>query len=239
MDKLSWFKFKITDWVMGKIMKCPEVTQARFIRLCCLYWNKECVLSIEDAEIEIDLEHLDILFNKKIVVRNNGFISIKFLDGQMIGVADISEKRTKSVNKRWEKHKKNNTSVLQSYTNVIQSDTEERREEKSKEEYISGVETPPIDFGKFISFFNSFANRSFKISDKVKKALNARLKDYTKIQVQQAVTNAHLDQYHIDTNFKYLTPEFILRPDKLDKFLNAPTTTQTINYNPYTRGAAN
>jgi len=149
-----------------------------------------------------------------------------------------SREREKSKDR---KRKENGTFISLKTTSrgVSAAEIPQSRVEYSKEEYISGVETPPIDFGKFISFFNSFANRSFKISDKVKKALNARLKDYTKIQVQQAVTNAHLDQYHIDTNFKYLTPEFILRPDKLDKFLNAPTTTQTINYNPYTRGAAN
>ena len=65
MDKLQWFKFTPSDWMMGKIQRCPEITQARFMRLCCLYWNKECLLSIEDAEIEIDKEHLDILIAKK------------------------------------------------------------------------------------------------------------------------------------------------------------------------------
>jgi len=67
MDKLQWFKFAPSDWMMGKIQRCPEVTQARFLRLSCLYWNKECNLSYEDAEIEIDQEHLDVLIKKKII----------------------------------------------------------------------------------------------------------------------------------------------------------------------------
>ena len=56
MSKLTWFKFTPSDYMMGKIQRCPEVTQARFIRLCCLYWNKQCELTYEDAEIEIDKE---------------------------------------------------------------------------------------------------------------------------------------------------------------------------------------
>ena len=80
MEKLVWFKFSPRDWVMGKIQRCPEVTQARFIRLCCLYWNKECSISLEDAEIEIDKEHLDILIQKKVILVENDFIKIKFLD---------------------------------------------------------------------------------------------------------------------------------------------------------------
>ncbi len=129
MDKLSWFKFIISDWMMGKIMKCPEVTQARFIRLCCLYWNKECTLSVEDAEIEIDAEHLDILSGKKIVIKKGDTITIKFLDEQKKDVSEVSQARREAVQKRWDKVKED-TIVPKVDTIVIQSDTEKRREEK-------------------------------------------------------------------------------------------------------------
>jgi len=79
MDKLQWFKFTPSDWIMGKIQRCEEVTQARFIRLCCVYWNKYCIMSYDDAEIEIDKNHLDILINKKIIKNKNGNIDIFFL----------------------------------------------------------------------------------------------------------------------------------------------------------------
>ena len=79
MDKLQWFKFTPSDWIMGKIQRCPETTQARFMRLCCVYWNKDCNMTYEDAEVEIDKEHLDILISKRIVKKNNDFIDVKFL----------------------------------------------------------------------------------------------------------------------------------------------------------------
>ena len=96
MDKLTWFKFSPTDWFMGKIQRCPEVTQARFIRLCCLYWNKECELSIDDAIIEIDKEHFDVLVSKKIISVNQTNMNIAFLDEQFLEIKDESKNKSKS-----------------------------------------------------------------------------------------------------------------------------------------------
>lgn len=78
-----------------------------------------------------------------------------------------------------------------------------------------------VDAEKFVEVFNSIAGRKFKVNDKIKSSLVARLKVYTKKEILQAVENAHKDKYHIETNFLHLTPEFILRTDKLEKFLNA------------------
>ncbi len=134
MDKLQWFKFTPSDWMMGKIQRCCEVTQARFIRLSCLYWNKECLLTYEDAEIEIDKEHLDILLSKKIIKIDDDFIKIEFLDEQMEGITETSIKRRDAVLKRWNKVKQSDTSVLQSNTSVLQSDTDKSRVDKSRVE---------------------------------------------------------------------------------------------------------
>lgn len=50
--------------------------------------------------------------------------------------------------------------------------------------------------------------------------LHARLKDYTLEEIGKAVYNAFNDQYHIETNWRFITTEFICRADKLEKFLN-------------------
>jgi hypothetical protein len=91
--------------MMGKIQRCPEITQARFMRLCCLYWNKQCELTYQDAEIEIDQEHIDILISKRVVVSQNGIINISFLDEQFAEIEGESEgKKTSGIIgnlKRW------------------------------------------------------------------------------------------------------------------------------------------
>jgi uncharacterized phage protein (TIGR02220 family) len=79
-----------------------------------------------------------------------------------------------------------------------------------------------IDPIKFITFFNSIRNTKYQATAKVKQCLKARCKEYSKEDIIIAIKNAHLDDYHKSTNFKYLTPEFILRTDKIEKFLNAP-----------------
>lgn len=132
MDKLQWFKFTPTDWIMGKIQRCPEITQARFMRLICLYWNKECVLSYEDAEIEIDKEHLDILISKKIIKIEDNFLLIEFLNEQLENIAETSQKRREAVLQRWAKVKQKDTSVSEINTNVLQNDTEKSRVEIEK-----------------------------------------------------------------------------------------------------------
>lgn len=134
MDKLQWFKFAPSDWMMGKIMRCDEITQARYMRLVCLYWNKECILSYEDAEIEIDKKHLDILIKKKIVKLLDDSISIEFLNEQMEGISETSEKRRAAVKKRWDKVKQNQTKEIQSDTSVLQNDTEKSRVEEKRED---------------------------------------------------------------------------------------------------------
>lgn len=86
------------------------------------------------------------------------------------------------------------------------------------------VETLSIDANKFIEYFNSKANRKFRLTDKVKALLKSRVKNYSNLEIKKAIDNAHLDKYHLDNNFKYLTPEFILREEKLEKFINMNLT---------------
>lgn len=215
MDKLQWFKFTPTDWIMGKIQRCPEITQARFMRLICLYWNKECLLSYEDAEIEIDKEHLDILINKKIVKIEDTFLIIYFLNEQLGCITETSEKRRQAVLSRWAKLKQNDTSVLQTDTSVLQSDTDKSRVEKDKRNNIE-----PINWSILLDFFNDVTGKKCKVvPEKAKKQFNARLKEnFTKDDIANAIQNAYNDKYHKETNHKYLTLEFISRADKLERF---------------------
>ena len=156
MSKLLWFKFSPMDWVMGKIQKCPEVTRIRFIDLCCAYWNKECELSIEDAKIEVDEEHLSIMVSKKVVKIQDGFIRISFLDEQFDNILSVSDKRRNAANERWNKHhNKNNASAMQvhskSNASAMQTDADKNKiknkskEKKNKKEILSDFGEAPYD----------------------------------------------------------------------------------------------
>lgn len=89
----------------------------------------------------------------------------------------------------------------------------------------------PLSFeDKCLRFINMF-NRLRMIGDKpakyqttvkVKTALKARLKNYDGEKIKKAISTALLDPYHIESNFFYLTPEYILREEILERYLNAP-----------------
>ena len=79
-----------------------------------------------------------------------------------------------------------------------------------------------IDSNKLLSVFNSILGKKTRVVPaKAKKQLNAALKEgYSKEDIVRAITNASKDQHHIDSNYKYLTLEFITRADKLERFVN-------------------
>lgn len=206
MDKLQWFKFSYADWRMGKIQRCPEITQARFMNLCCLYWSKESNLSIEDAEIEIDKEHLDILISKKIVEVDSEHVFIKFLDEQLGDIAETSKGKSKAAKARWDKYRKdkaieeqNNADAMHVHKDAMQNNAEKRREEKTREEEKREDKNTPTAF----NFRNSFlelgvdndilndwlAVRKKKKSVNSKTAFNMFVNEVkkSKLTIQQAV----------------------------------------------------
>lgn len=204
---ITWFKFTPANWIMGRIQRVPEITQARFMRLCCVYWNKKCELNYDDAVLEIDEEHLKCLIRFKIIKNENGFIKIEFLDEQISGIREISQKAAENAAKRWNKQEK----------------------EPKPKEPIKPVEE--IDFKGLLEFINKSFNRSFKtINNTVKNKFKARLKEgYTKPDIINCINNLVQVQYHKENGYQYCTPEFISRADTLEKYsskTNKPETKQ-------------
>lgn len=95
MDNYSWFKFSPLNWSMGKIQRCSLEDQARFIRLCCLYWSKSGFVSIEDARVDLEGSY-DTLLKRSIIVEAGENIRIEFLDEQL---NEIESKKESSSTK--------------------------------------------------------------------------------------------------------------------------------------------
>jgi hypothetical protein len=77
-----------------------------------------------------------------------------------------------------------------------------------------------IDWDSLLIQFNQLTKREFKIiPDKAKRQLLARLKDgYTKQDIWNAIQNCYNDDFHKENNHKYLTLEFISRPEKMEYY---------------------
>jgi len=118
-----------------------------------------------------------------------------------------SLKAKKSAEKRWGGNA--NASKSHNSRNAI-------KERKGKDNKLN------IDSSKLLEVFNSILGKKARVvPEKAQKQLKARLKEgYTKEDIVKALKNASKDQHHIDTNYKYLTLEFITRSDKLERFVN-------------------
>lgn len=74
-------------------------------------------------------------------------------------------------------------------------------------------------FNQFILIFNSITNRSYKGDKKSKSQFNQRIKEkFSLLEFEIAIKNASNDKYLTENN--YLTPEYITRSEKLQKWLN-------------------
>ena len=98
------------------------------------------------------------------------------------------------------------------------SHKEEQEQEQEKEKEKEEINN--INFDKLLSFLNSKTGRNFKIiNESTKKKYYARLKEgYTKDDILNAIINAINSDYHKENSFKYLTPEFFSRADKLNMY---------------------
>ena len=90
-----------------------------------------------------------------------------------------------------------------------------------------GTEEPPPAPSKdtaqdFVERFNAIRGTRFTATEKVRKQFHARLKEgFTAEKMLHALRNAMQDDFHKSSGYKYLTPEFFTRSDKIDKYLNA------------------
>lgn len=91
-------------------------------------------------------------------------------------------------------------------------------QEKEKEEEKGELNS--INFSGLLKFINHILGKNYQVINiQIKNKYNARLKDgYTKEQIMSAIINASKDAYHVETKFKYLTPEFFSRSTIIDKY---------------------
>ena len=77
-----------------------------------------------------------------------------------------------------------------------------------------------VDYPKLLEYINTTFTREFRIiNESIKTKYKARIKEgYTKKDIITAIDNCRKDKYHIETNFKYCTPEFFSRSLTIDKY---------------------
>jgi uncharacterized phage protein (TIGR02220 family) len=96
--------------------------------------------------------------------------------------------------------------------------------------------TNDIDFDALLVFFNNTTGRKFRtINTKAKKGFNNIIKEgYTKKDIRDAIVNCFNSEYHQE-NRQYLTPEFISRMEKFEKYFDVKKKSQILPSDFWTR----
>lgn len=187
-----------------------KATTVMFLSAKCKV-TKETLLSIINDLV--DLGKFDsVLWNENKVVWCNDFVeSIQdayerrkneciTYEGLILHLISLGIRKPNKCNKK----DNNNTQTI----------LKDSKEDKTKEK--------EINWDELLSFFNKATNKKCRVVPKaVKSSFNARLSEgFTKEDIATAIKNCSKDSWHIDTEYKFLTLEFISRADKLDKFCN-------------------
>jgi hypothetical protein len=196
MKQISWFKFCPADWMMGRISRQPAEVQVAFIRLCCVYWNAECEMSTDHAELEAD-GHLERLLQTRLVESNGPSVFIKFLDIQWeeanLHRTKMSQAGKRSAERRSAKVEENPTKV-EPMLNLPSTKVEPmfNREEERREEKKRGENTCVL----FDQFWTLYPRKTSKQS--ASKAF-AKLKD----EDQQAAIN-NISRLYFETPVQFV-----------------------------------
>ena len=91
-----------------------------------------------------------------------------------------------------------------------------------------------FNFDSLLKHLNKSKGSSHRtVSDKAKRSINARIKEgFTTDDIKLAISNACVDSFHKDNNFKFITLEYITRQDQLDKWLQATVKKHQASNNP-------
>ena len=83
-----------------------------------------------------------------------------------------------------------------------------------------------IDWNKLLALFNKITEKNARVIPlKVKGQIRQRLREgYSKGDFKLAMINIMKDSYHQETQYKYVTLEFISRADKLSRLVTQDNT---------------
>jgi len=178
---------------------CDKETQADV-------WNAIFEMGFNEKEVELSgiARTLWLLIRPQIVANRKRY-------------ANGKRPKLKQVESKTEAKPKQKESEIQANKNK-----NENKNDNKNEIAIDFVEVENIDFNNLLILINETFKRSFRtINSKNRQAYMARMKQgYKKEDIRTAIKNCQKNEYHIETNFRYCTPEFFSRPDVLDKYSN-------------------
>lgn len=130
-----YFKFIATEWLTGDIVYERFELQGLFINICALYWQRDGKLSLDDILRRYKFDELIDELNGRFFEVDNGFISISFLDEQLIDANHVSKTNSENGKKGAEAKKKKATAkrpLSEGSANLSKEEVKESKEEVNK-----------------------------------------------------------------------------------------------------------
>ena len=206
--------FYTSDFLTGTMFMTNEQVGI-YIRLLCAQHQHGGI---------IDKVTFNSMANQHEIIRckfeetETGFYNIR-MTSEMEKRSKKSTNMSETAKKVWEA-RKSNTNVKHKYnksnTNVKEKDTKVIQPENENESI-----NDKGSYNSFINWFNKKLNTRFRGDKNSKSAFNARISDgYKPIDFEVALNSILADNFHKEKNYKYVTPEYLLRPAQLEKWLN-------------------
>jgi hypothetical protein len=142
-----YFKFIATEWLTGDIVYENFDVQGLFINVCALYWQRDGKLSIEDITKRYKNEDLIQSLSGRFFSVNDGFITIGFLDEQLIDANHISKTNSENGKKGAEKRKQ--LAMAKRTLSEQEANFSKEEKEEEKEENKNNNKIP--DFQSFLN----------------------------------------------------------------------------------------
>jgi hypothetical protein len=161
MKKLEWFKFSPSEWMMGKISRCRPETRANYVTLCCLYWNANGTMQVEDAKMEFSINGWQEIIRYKLIEYSddNQHITIKFMDEQLNDIRKTFERNSlagkRSAEIRSQRSFNTPLTPLKQPLNTQSTDIRYKNKELHVYRQIEHLSITHDDFQKLASIYTS------------------------------------------------------------------------------------
>jgi uncharacterized phage protein (TIGR02220 family) len=228
------FLFYSQDFLTG-VQDLTMEERGQYITMLCVQHQKGSVSSkwlsicLPDASTDVlkkfEKNENGDLYSPRLaeeIEKRKGYIPFKLASatlGGLISANKVSKANAKKIKEEFE---------VKNYASLSKEDIKKEVSIWFKhmlkyienENDILSISNNKIDYNKLLIFFNSVTGKKTKVvTDKVKSQIKARLSEgFTKEDIANAIKNCSEEKYHKENGYKYLTLEFITRPDKLERY---------------------
>lgn len=172
--ELPYFQFEPAEYLSGDIQLCSYEAQGVFVNLMVIYWQRGCVMSLEQAQKRLKSDCFSELMDENIIkVNGEGDLIISFLDEQYDLISKRKEILSRSGRKgaRIKKDKATLKPPL-SHPEPTLKHLDKIREDDSREEKIKGDNIKKVNIAEknplhsilkqqFLDFYKGLTNEEF------------------------------------------------------------------------------